>query len=153
MEKLEFKKMILDKAKQCQQQVIDNFKSKIEELKSAQTNKHEDQFDRDKPAVDESTNEIIGKLAEELNFCVDEMQFLHTLKVDEELMETAELGSLVKTDKGIFFPSVSIEKFEVNGEKMFGLSAMAPLFKEMRGKKKGDTFSYNNNKYTITEIF
>ncbi len=48
--------------------------------------------------------------------------------------------------------SASIEEFTVEGKSVFGLSVHSPLYKEMKGKKVGERFTYNTTTYLIKEI-
>jgi hypothetical protein len=41
----------------------------------------------------------------------------------------------------------------VENEKVYGISAKAPIFGVMRGKKAGDHFEYNKVKYTIQKVY
>lgn len=58
-------------------------------------------------------------------------------------------GSLIKTDKGIFYIAVPLGKIE----DVMVISAASPLGKEMIGKKMGDEVVFNKMKYKIEGIF
>lgn len=153
MNKLEFKHKILEKAKERQQEIIDDFKTSIKELESSEMHINEDQFDSDQQSLDATSNDMINKLIQQLNFVEEEMHLLNSMSVGEELHSSVLLGSVVKTDKLTFFPSVSIEKFQVDGEELFGISTKAPLFKSMLNKKTGEQFGYNDEYYKIEEVY
>jgi transcription elongation GreA/GreB family factor len=153
MNKIDFKKTVLVKAKEKQQEIIDDFKTRIQELNNSEDAVEEDQLDRDQQSLDATTDHLINGLADQLNFVVEEMNLLNRMQITDALHETAAIGSIVKTDKQVFFPSVSIEKFAVNGQDVFGVSAKAPIYQAMKGKKVGDTFEYNKTTYTISEVY
>lgn len=153
MNNLDFKNKVLEKAKERQQEIIDDFKTSIEELTKSEMNINDGQLDLDQQSMDAASNELIDKLGGQLNFVLDEMEFLKQMRVADEPHENVVLGSIVKTDKMTFYPSVSIEKFDVDGKELFGISAQAPLFKEMKGKKVGDSFSFHDQHYTIEEVY
>ena len=93
-------------------------------------------------------------MGEQLKFADAEMRLLTEMKSRlAGLNDSVQLGSIVVTDKEVFFVSTSIERFEVDGKSLFGLSAQAPLYQTMRGKKKGDSFTYNKKTYKIKEVF
>ncbi len=62
-------------------------------------------------------------------------------------------GSLVETENGKFFISVSWGEVRLNGEKIFVISTESPLAKVMHGKKAGETFIVNNIGQTIKNIW
>ena len=63
------------------------------------------------------------------------------------------LGSLVKTDKGLFYIAVSLGEIIFNEDKIFVISTESPLAKEMLGKSQNAEFSFNNNKQQIVKIW
>ncbi|UOX32766.1 hypothetical protein LXD69_12040 [Flavobacterium sediminilitoris] len=62
------------------------------------------------------------------------------------------LGSLIYTDKFIFFISLALPKIEVDGKEIIALSLHSPLGKEMKGKKKEETFTFNKTNHKIVKI-
>ena len=62
-------------------------------------------------------------------------------------------GSLVETDKGLFFIAVSLGEISVEKMKIFIISPESPLTKVLIGKKKGDEISLNNTKQTIQNLW
>lgn len=58
-------------------------------------------------------------------------------------------GSLVYTNQGIFYISISAGQLQSEGKTVFGISAASPIGKLMMGKKKGDDFSFNGKNYVI----
>ena len=63
------------------------------------------------------------------------------------------LGSLVETEKGMFFIAISLGELSFNQEKIFVISAESPLAKAMNGKKVGETFIVNNLTQIIKNIW
>lgn len=61
-------------------------------------------------------------------------------------------GSLVYTNQGIFYISISAGQLPVDGEMVFAISAASPIGKLMLGKKTNDSFTFNGKAYTIKEI-
>lgn len=61
-------------------------------------------------------------------------------------------GSLVYTNQGIFYISISAGQLQSAGETVFAISAASPIGKLMLGKKKGDEFSFNGKNYLITSL-
>ncbi len=74
-------------------------------------------------------------------------------KLDPHLQTTMIVrGSLVHTNKGIFYISLGLGKLKVEDETVFAVSPEAPLGKLMLMKKAGDAFTFNNTDYKINII-
>jgi transcription elongation GreA/GreB family factor len=153
MENIAFKKVVLEAAKQKQQEIIDDFKRRIKELNSNEDTVEEDMLDRDKQASDASNDHLINGLADQVNFVIEEMNLLNRIQIGDTAHKQVSVGSIVRTDKQTFFPSVSIEKFEVNKQELFGISTKSPIYQVMKGKKTGDEFEYNKSEYKILEVY
>ena len=71
-------------------------------------------------------------------------------KLDPHLKtETVVRGSLVHTNKGIFYISLGLGKLKVEDEPVFAVSPDAPLGKLLLMKKARDAFQFNNTAYEI----
>lgn len=151
--KLDYKIKVLQSAMEKQHQIIEDYKASIDDFRESEMNVNEDQYDYNQGSLDSGSNEMINKLADELNFVLEEMDLLIRLKSNLKITEHVALGSIVKTDKRNFFPSVSIEEFDVDGIEFFGISGKAPLFLKMKGKEKGDSFSFKGQNYLIQEVY
>ncbi|MCP4121416.1 MAG: hypothetical protein GY751_06650 [Bacteroidetes bacterium] len=153
MRKIELKREILAVGKAKHQSVLDDYRAKINDLKSSEVHDMDDQMDTQQLAYNNEVNERIHFLAEQLNFAVEEMNLLNRILVEMPLHKTVTLGSVVVTDKRNFFVSVSIEDFKIRRTEYFGLSQKTPLYKEMEGKTKGDSFSFKDFKYVIKDVY
>lgn len=153
MNQIDFKKNVLAGAKARQQELIDDFRRRIEEMRKSEMAVHEDEHDAEDRSYNASTSELVDSLATELNFLVEEMEFLDRMIIESEPHQAVTVGSIVKTNRLTFFPSVSIEKFKTDGKELFGISTKAPLFKAMNGKKVGETFSLSGEEYEVLELF
>ncbi len=63
-----------------------------------------------------------------------------------------EVGSLVKTNLGIFFLLVSLGEVYFNMQKVMVISAISPLGKQLLQKKINDSFLLNNMKYEVLDF-
>ena len=75
------------------------------------------------------------------------------LKVLARATETAQLGSVVLTNKARFYISVGLGELFFNGDRFYAISSESPMAKIMEGKKGGDEFTLNNIHQKIEEIF
>lgn len=62
------------------------------------------------------------------------------------------LGSLVKTDKAIYFICISVGKLQTKENEVFCISAKTPIGQLLLGKTAGEVFEFNGNKATILEV-
>ena len=153
MEKTILKKTIIEKGIEKQASIIEDFKTRIAEMKGSEELLGESQYDAHQASYNKETNERVDLLQEQLNFVEEEMNLLNRLNVDAPLHNSIHMGSIVVTDKRTFLISVSLEEFEANGEKIFGISTKAPIYQFMTGKGIGDIFSFNGTSYKILDIF
>ena len=92
---------------------------------------------------------------EKLNHKVTEfLQLKNALhKIDVAFVsQIITMGSLVKTDKMLFFISVALPKITLDNFEVIALSPQSPLGSKLVRKKIGDEVSFNNFHFTITGI-
>ena len=65
---------------------------------------------------------------------------------------TISSGSLVRTQKGCYFLSVSMGKAIVDGTVFYCISTQAPLAQQMLGKSKGDKIVFNGQEDEILDV-
>jgi hypothetical protein len=81
----------------------------------------------------------------------ENQKLLLTIK-DTPLNEIARNGSLVYTNQGKFYLSISAGQLNLNGEIFFAISSVSPIGKLLLGKQNGDTFDFNGKKYIVTAV-
>lgn len=100
----------------------------------------------------ETTREMVSQdIARTKNLLFDGQQNLQLL-ISLESVPSADAvrnGSLVYTSKGIFYISISAGQIKVDDQLVFAISSASPIGKLMIGKKVGESFSFNQNEYTV----
>ncbi|MFD0940880.1 3-oxoacyl-ACP synthase [Pedobacter boryungensis] len=71
---------------------------------------------------------------------------------DAPFSDTARNGSLVYTNQGNFYLSISAGQLHLGKETVFAISAVSPIGKLLLGKQKGSEFDFNGKKYQIKEV-
>ena len=99
----------------------------------------------------EMLQQEINHLQIQLNEHLKSQQILKNINPNPHKIVT--LGSLVETEKGMFFIAISLGELSFNQEKMFVISAESPLAKAMNGKKTGESFVVNNLSQIIKNIW
>lgn len=69
------------------------------------------------------------------------------------LHEKAQAGSVLHTNQGNFFLSLSVGELKAEGTSYFGISVAAPLGALLLGKEKGDAFEFRGRSYSVLEVF
>ena len=104
----------------------------------------------------ETTREMVSQdIARTKNLLYDgqqNLQLLISLESTPSTGDTVRNGSLVYTSKGIFYISISAGQIKVDDQPVFAISFASPIGKLMIGKKVGESFSFNQNEYTILKI-
>ncbi|MDK2978571.1 MAG: hypothetical protein PWP52_1285 [Bacteroidales bacterium] len=85
-------------------------------------------------------------------------KFLEDLKLvkmvdPERISDKVEFGAVIITDKQKMFVSAALGKITVDNESVYAISTQVPVYNAMKGLKIGDTFTINNNSFTIKDVF
>ncbi|UMQ43657.1 hypothetical protein MKS83_08120 [Chryseobacterium sp. Y16C] len=99
----------------------------------------------------EMLQQEINNLQRQLNETLNQQTVLQ--KITSEPSLKVQNGALVKTDKGLFYVSVSVGEITFNDQKIMTVSVESPLIKAMSGKTKGDQFMINTMQQTIEKIW
>lgn len=91
----------------------------------------------------------------------NEIQLDKTLKSKHDLSQISyqctysltEFGSLVKTNRGIYFLSIPHGKINVSNTDVYCISMASPIGQAMVGKDEGNEFMFQNNKFVIERIY
>lgn len=68
--------------------------------------------------------------------------------------EVVRPGSVVETKNSYYFISVPLGEIDMeSGSKVYAISTEAPLYKELEGKKAGDTFKFRDGEVEIVNIW
>lgn len=133
-----------------QQLTISDFEKEINQLKSEVITKDESESQGGRGKADQ--NELLVRMEHELHFLKSELITLEAID-PEEVCEVIELGAVVVTDHRTFFVSTSIESVTINGKSVFGLSVHAPIYENMKGKRKGEIIEFKGLRYRILEVY
>ena len=64
----------------------------------------------------------------------------------------ADVGSLVKTDKGYFFISIGWGRIQIQNENYFVISIESPIGRLLKNKKEGDSIQFRDTAYDILGV-
>lgn len=64
----------------------------------------------------------------------------------------ATQGSLITTDKGVFFISIGIGKLQIRSNNYFIISLLSPIGSVIKGLSKNEKFTFRGIKYSVKNI-
>ncbi|MFO8236152.1 MAG: hypothetical protein R6U04_12195 [Bacteroidales bacterium] len=149
-DKLALKKKIYDKCLSILEKSAETTKTRVEELQ-----KDANQTEQEHDVFDGTRNKLLGQrdiYVEQLQNIINEIQILNNVNYGK-LLDKVDFGAVVKTNKQSLFIVIGLGKISVDGEEYFVISRDVPIYKVMEGKKKGDTFEFNGNKFEIKDVF
>lgn len=91
------------------------------------------------------------KLGKQLNELLSSKSILSSINL-KDTFRVVSSGSLVETNHGIFYISVSLGKILVSQKEIFAVSIHSPLAQLMQGKQKNSNISFNGRRYDILDI-
>lgn len=138
----------------CQQLVSDQIASAQAELKKLQVMEGEetkssagDKYETSRAMLFLEKEKIAGRLAE----AHKKQKALSQLSVGKT-SETIAIGSLVKTDKGLFFIATSLGRLVVEGAEAYAISPVSPIGRALSSKKQGQQATFNTTTYEIMAV-
>lgn len=145
------KKQIIEACRQAVEASTQRTQQTMGNLITDSTESNEETGSDKYESKDEEMIEDSRIMEPHLEFLQRELVVLDAVNPETQNEEVG-VGAVVITGSLRFLVAVSAQ-FNVGNEDFVGISAAAPIFEEMRGKKAGDKFSFNGNDYTITEVF
>jgi len=150
MDKLEIKKQIIDACIKTLEHSAQTVRDTIDELIQTASD-----YEGDHDMFDPFKEEMMKKKdlqVEQLQKYIDDINLVK--KADpSKISEKVEFGAVVITDKQKMFISAALGKLQVDNDTYYVISTQVPVFKAMKDLKAGESFTINNNKLTIKEIF
>ncbi len=146
MNKTEIIKLITQKLTEK----IQNFEKLIDETRASNNDTKSSMGDKYETGR-EMLQQEINNLQSQLNEVIKQQNFLKTIPTKPA--DQAEKSAIVKTEKGIFFISVSLGEITFENQKIICISPESPLAKAMNGKRKNELFTINNINQKIENIW
>tara|TARA_B100001027_G_scaffold70563_1_gene48179 strand:- start:3227 stop:3679 length:453 start_codon:yes stop_codon:yes gene_type:complete len=93
----------------------------------------------------------IDQLSKQLSHVRWQKNNLSNMDINQ-IHNVADVGSLIKTDKGYFLISIGWGRIQIKDEFYFVISAGSPIGRLLQNKKKGDSVQFRNTTYDILSI-
>ena len=150
MSKIELKKRLVEVCINRQQETAAELQHEVDETLrlSNEYGAPKDRYDPFRTKLMNQNNLFAKQLSQANTLLVT----LQKIPLDKEIT-TVEFGAIVVTNKQKIFVSVGLGKIELDGDFYYAVSPQVPIFQAMRGKKAGDTFTFNGQTFEIKEVF
>ena len=123
--------------------IISLTESRDADTKSSAGDKHETSRAKIQTEIDQLSKQFNHVQRQKNNLSAININHSHNI---------ADVGSLVKTDKGYFFISIGWGRIQIQNENYFAISIASPIGKLLKDKKKGDSIQFRNMSYDILSV-
>jgi HD superfamily phosphohydrolase len=150
MDKLAYKRKLIEKCLEQQDKNILNAKSAMDDIQESAID-----YGQPQEHYDSYKSQLLRKrdvFAKQYEQTKIERELLKKIDIKKEC-KTVCFGAVVVTDDQKFIICISLGKITFNNETIFGISLKVPLYKVMEGLEKGNTFEFNGKKYQIKDIY
>jgi len=150
MDKLDFKKNLYNLCLERQNEIINHFKSLMEE-----TQQSANEYGPPKDRYDSYRMQLLRKqdmYAQQLEKALAESDTLNKVDISK-IYDKVCFGSVVYTNDQKLFISVSLGKVEFNENIFYAVSVKVPFYNVIKDKKIGETFVFNGKNNQILDIF
>ncbi len=145
-----FKKKVLEYCLRRQEEQIASLKDAMDgAMESALSEKggSEDSQDSFREQMQLERNMYAKKLSEATEMLV----LLQRINPDASFQQAGQ-GSMVSTDKQIFLIAGSLGKLTIDGTDVFVISNQSPIYDVMAGRRKGESFDFRGQKFSISGV-
>lgn len=109
-----------------------------------------DKYETSREMIQQDINRFQGQLVEANK---DLLQLSNITSAVGDKTDFVKLGSLVKTNVGLYFIATSIGAIKIGDNNVFVISAASPIGQLLLGRKIGESFLFNRLNQTILELY
>lgn len=106
-----------------------------------------DKYETSREMITQEIKNLSGQLTE-----AQQQKLMLSQIFADSTQDAIQPGSVVFTNEGNFFVSISAGALEAGGEKFMAVSPLSPIGKLLLNKKQGEDFLFNNKKYEIQKV-
>ncbi len=130
---------------------IDKYKNEMDQIRESMEN-NDAHTDYDE---DDSKGQLLGDFEKYAEYLDNSRKMKEKLsRIDQKhYSEQIDFGSVVETSENYYFISVALGKITLDeGSTVFAISTEAPIYQEMKGKKAGESFTFNGKEHEILNV-
>jgi len=150
MDKLAYKRGLIEKCLEQQYQNVLNAKSAMDDIQEIAVD-----YGQPQEHYDSYKSQLLRKrdvFAKQYEKAKVERKILEKIDI-KKVCKSVGFGAVVETDDQKFIICISLGKITFNNETIFGISSKVPLYKVMEGLEKANSFEFKGKKYQIIDIF
>lgn len=151
---LNIKKNILDVALERTNDRIAMIESALETARDSSNDDTKssagDKYETSREMIQQDINRYQGQLIEANK---DLLQLTNITSVVGDKTDFVKLGSLVKTNVGLYFIATSIGAIKIGDNNVFVISAVSPIGQLLLGRRVGESFLFNRLNQSILELY
>lgn len=136
--------IVLNRLKDIQEAIDSSNQSITEDTKSSAGDKYE--------TSREMIQQDLNRYQQQLKIAQLDISILKRIEESENSKALIGLGSLVETDDGYYFISISIGDLKIKENRVFAISPQSPIGKELIGKTIGESFMFLGKDHVIKSI-
>ncbi|SED16000.1 hypothetical protein SAMN04489761_4466 [Tenacibaculum sp. MAR_2009_124] len=110
-----------------------------------------DVIDDDDQSHHRQSIEISDQLEEQAHVHLEHFKTIQNISFTAKTV--VEPGAVVSVNGRCMVIAVSKPVFTIDGRKFIGISTNAPIYKELAGKKAGESFVFNGNNFKIETVY
>ena len=92
----------------------------------------------------EMIQQDLTRYQQQLTLAQQDQDLLQKIEEQTAVHQSVGQGSLVQTDKGLYFVGISIGELKVAGQSVFVISLQSPIGQALKGKKVGESFTFRS---------
>ncbi len=130
---------------------IKKYQNEMDEIKESMEN-NDAHTDYDE---DDTKGQLLNDFEKYAEYLDNSRQMKEKLsRIDQNhYSETIDFGSIVETSENYYFISVPVGKIVLEeGASVYAISTEAPIYQEMKGKKAGESFTFNDKTHEIKGV-
>ncbi len=150
MDKLAYKRKLVEKCLEQQDENILNAKDAMDDIQESAID-----YGQPQEHYDSYKSQLLRKrdvFAKQYEQAKAERKILEKIEI-KKVCKSVGFGAVVETDDKKFIICISLGKITFNDETIFGISLKVPLYKVMEGLEKANSFEFNGKKYQIKDIY
>lgn len=130
---------------------IDKYQKEMDQIKESMEN-NDAHTDYDE---DDSKGQLLSDFEKYAEYLDNSRKMKEKLsRIDKNhYTENIDFGSIVETSENYYFISAALGKIILDeGVSVYAISTDAPIYQVMKGKKEGDSFTFNEKEHKILNV-
>lgn len=129
---------------------IDSAEMKYEDFLKGNLLDKTEVVDADDQSHHRQSLEISDQLDEQAHVHAEHLEIIN--KISFEPTDIVQPGAVVSVNGRCMIVAVPKSPFKVGDRDFMGISTSAPIYSSLKGKKAGESFEFNNQRFTIEAV-